>query len=100
VKKYLIIGILSIVIIGMLFLFFRYFFTYEQRNRVKRSIESVTGQNLRVTVYDMNGKVLRQWEHIEKISTGGTDRHYIFFYTDGGKYVQIPDSAWYVAEEE
>ncbi len=99
-KKYLVIISLCLLAIFALFIYFRFFFTYEQRNRVKRSIESVTGQNLKITLYDLNGKTIRQWEHVPKISTGGDNKHYIFFYTENGKYVQISDSAWYTAEEE
>ncbi len=99
-KKYLIMISIILLAVFALFIYLRFFFTYEQRNKVKRSIESVTGQNLRITIFDMNGKIIRQWEHVPKISTGGADRHYTFFYTDNGRYVQIPDSVWYVAEEE
>jgi hypothetical protein len=98
-KKYLVLIVLTLVIIAGFYIFFRFFFTYEQRNRFKRSVESVTGQDLNVTVFDMNGKVIRKWVHVKKITTGGNDRHYTYFYTEDDRYVQIPDSVWYIAEE-
>lgn len=99
-KKYIIISVISIIILASGFIFFRYFFTYEQRNKVMRTIETVTGQNLRITVFDMNGKIVKRWVHVQKITSGGTGKNYTFFYTEDGKYVQLPDSIWYIAEEE
>jgi hypothetical protein len=99
-KKYLILFILAGIVILAGFIFFRYFFTYEQRNRVMRSVESVTGQNLTITVYDMNGKIIKRYAGIQKITTGEPDRRYVYFYTPENKYVQIPDSVWFIAEEQ
>ena len=97
--------IVSVVVVFGLFVFFKYFFTYEQRQIVQRKIGSVTGQNLTVTVFGFDGKIIRRWVGVEKITSGysrGTsgERAYTFFYTREGKYVQIPDSVWYIAEEE
>ena len=104
--KFRIIGLILIVflIIGT-FLFFRYFFTYEQRQQVMRKIDTVTGQNMTVTVFGFDGRVIKRWVGIQKITSGYTrpgsgERTYTFFYTREGKYVQIPDSVWYIAEEE
>lgn len=99
-KKYLILFAVILVLLLALIIFFRFFFTYEQRNRFMRSVETVTGQNLTITVFDMNGKVFRKYTGVQKITTGEPARGYVFFYTAGNKYVQIPDSVWYVAEEE
>jgi hypothetical protein len=99
-KKYLYIGAFILVLILGLFIFFRFFFTYEQRNKFKRSVETVTGQNLTITIYDMNGKAIRKWPHVQKITSGEGVRSYVYFYTEDNHYVQIPDSVWYVAEEE
>jgi hypothetical protein len=99
-KKYLYLGIFVFLIIFGMFIFFRFFFTYEQRNKFMRSVETVTGQNLTITTYDMNGKIIRRWSKVQKITSGEGVRSYVFFYTADGKYVQIPDSLWYIAEEE
>ena len=100
-KKYLIMFCVCVLIIGAMFIYFRFFFTYEQRNRFQRSIESVTGQNLTVTVFDGTGKVVRKWSGVQKItSSAETGKGYVYFYTSDNKYVQIPNSVWYVAEEE
>jgi hypothetical protein len=99
-KKYLILFILAGIVILAGFIFFRFFFTYEQRNKFTRSIETVTGQNLIVTIYDMNGKIIKRYSGIQKITSGETDRSYVYFYTPENKYVQIPDSVWYIAEEQ
>ena len=104
--KFKIIGstLLVALILGM-FLYFRYFFTYEQRQQIKRKIDTVTGQNMTVTVFGYDGKIIKRWVGIQKITSGysrGTsgERSYTYFYTREGKYVQIPDSVWYIAEEE
>ncbi len=99
---FLIVILLSAVIIV---LFLRYFFTYEQRNILKRQIGSVTGMNLTVTIFGFDGKIIKRWTNIQKITTGRdlndkADRNYTYFFTRKGKYVQIPDSVWYIAEEE
>jgi hypothetical protein len=85
------------------FVYFRYFFTYEQKNIVKRKVDTITGQNLTVTVYAMNGEAIRTWTNIKKVTSSKPDSAnltYTFFYTSDGKYVQLPNSVWYIAEEK
>jgi hypothetical protein len=94
-----------LVAIISLGIYLRYFFTYEQRNIFRRKIGSVTGMDLTVTVFSYDGKIVKRWTHIQKISTGrskegSAERHYTYFFTREHKYVQIPDSVWYIAEEE
>lgn len=96
--------LLVLGIIGA-FIYFKYFFSYQQRNIFKRKIETITGQNLTVTVFGFDGRIIKRWEKVQKITSGPTkmqagQRSYIFFYTSDNKYVQIPDSVWYIAEEE
>ena len=98
-KIYTIIIVLLIAGVAGTFIYFKFFFTYEQRNVFKRKIESITGMDLTVTVFDMNGKIVKRWVGVEKITSGNQDRDYIYFYTKDGKYVQIPNSVWYIAEE-
>jgi hypothetical protein len=104
--KLAVIGIvLSVFMVFGVVIYFKYFFTYEQRQLVKRKIGSVTGQNMTVTVFGFDGKIIKRWVGIEKITSGyaranAGERSYTFFYTREGKYVQIPDSVWYIAEEE
>ncbi len=98
------VGVVIILIISGI-LFFKYFFTFEQRQQVKRKIDTVTGQNLTVTVFGFDGKIIKRWVRIQKMTSGYSrpgsgERAYTFFYTREGKYVQIPDSVWYIAEEE
>jgi hypothetical protein len=105
IKMRIIIILLAIVTVFGLFVYFKYFFTYEQRQQVKRKIDSVTGQNLTITVFGYDGKIIKRWVGVQKITSGrGTpgmgERNYTYFYTRDGKYVQIPDSVWYIAEEE
>lgn len=101
-----VIAILIIIVAGFgIFIFFRYFFTFEQRQQVKRSISTVTGQNLTITVFGYDGRIIKRWVGIQKITSGRDkagmgERNYTYFYTRDGKYVQIPDSVWYIAEEE
>ncbi len=88
-----------------IFIYFRYFFTFEQRQVIKRKIGSVTGQNLTVTIFGFDGRVIKRWAGVQKITSGyardsSGERNYTYFYTREGKYVQIPDSVWYIAEEE
>jgi hypothetical protein len=96
--------IASVIIILLaaagIYLYFKYFFTYEQKNIVKRNIETITGQNLTVTIFGFDGKIIKRWTGVQKITSGKDMRTYTFFYTKDNKYVQIPDSVWYIAEEE
>jgi len=89
--------ILSVVAI---YIYFKYYFSYEQKNITQRKIESITGQNLTVTVFGFDGKIIKRWTGVKKITSWKDERSYTFFYTKEGKYVQIPDSVWYIAEEE
>jgi len=91
---------LAVFIIAGVFVYFRFFFTYEQRNIIRRQIDSITGQNLTVTVFGWDGRIIKRWTNVQKISSGKDLKYYTFFYTKDGKYVQIPASVWYVAEEE
>ncbi len=100
-KKLIIIGaLLIIVLIITAFFYFRYYFTYEQKNILQRRIETITGQDLTVTIFGYDGRIIKRWTNVKKITSGKEERNYTFFYTKDGKYVQIPNSVWYVAEEE
>lgn len=107
-KRKLIIALILVFLLSLVggFVYFKYFFTFEQRNVVKRKISSVTGQNLTVTVFGFDGKIIKRWTGVQKITSGVNrsvgmgERNYTYFYTRDGRYVQIPDSVWYIAEEE
>jgi len=84
------IKVLSVLFVIILlitgFLFFRYFFTFEQRQQFQRKIDTVTGQNLTVTVFGFDGKIIKRWVGIQKITSGYTrpssgERTSTFFYT-------------------
>ena len=92
--------ILILLSIVFCYFYFKYFFTYEQKNITQKKIESITGQNLTVTVFGLNGNVIKRWVGVKKITEFQDNRNYTFFYTSDGKYVQIPNSVWYIAEEE
>ena len=89
-----------LLLVGATYLFVKYLFTYEQRNIMQREVETITGQNLTVTIFGFNGNIIKRWVDVQKISSPKGERNYTFFYTKDNKYVQIPDSVWYVAEEE
>jgi hypothetical protein len=100
-KKLIIVGVLLfVVLIITAFLYFRYYFTYEQKNILQRRIETITGQNLTITIFGYDGRIIKRWTSVKKITSGKEERNYTFFYTKDGKYVQIPNSVWYIAEEE
>ena len=99
--KIAVIAAIVILILGISgFIFFKYFFTYEQRNVFQRRFENITGQNLTVTVFGFNGNIIKRWTGVKKITAPRDGRGYVFFYTGDNKYIQIPDSVWYIAEEE
>lgn len=101
IKKLKIAAVIVILLSGVgIYLYFKYFFTYEQKNVLKRNIESITGQNLKISILSYDGKVIKRWENVQKITSGKDERNYTYFYTKDNKYVQIPDSVWYIAEEE
>lgn len=104
-KTKIILITLFILLGAGVFIYFRFFFTYEQRNIIKRQIEGITGQNLTITVFGLDGRIIKRWTGVQKITAGRTrdgsgERNYTYFYTKDNKYVQIPDSVWYIAEEE
>ena len=96
--------VITIVVIILLifggYFYFRYYFTSEQKNITQRKLDSITGQNLTVTVFGFDGRIIKRWTGIQKITSFQDMRNYTFFYTKDGRYVQIPDSVWYIAEEE
>lgn len=93
----------SVIIVALIittFFYFKYFFTVEQKNVLQRKLENITGQNLTVTVFGFDGRIIKRWYKIEKITSGKEGRNYTFFYTKNNRYVQLPNSVWYIAEEE
>lgn len=99
-KSRIIMIIIVLLLIAGGYFYFAYYFTEEQKNITQRKIESITGQNLVVTVFGFDGRIIKRWTGIKKITSFNDQRNYTFFYTKDGKYVQIPDSVWYIAEEE
>lgn len=99
-KLKLFIALLIILSIVGGYFYMKYYFTYEQKNITQKKIESIKGQNLVVTVFGLDGKIIKRWTGIKKITSWSDERNYTFFYTKEGKYVQIPESVWYIAEEE
>ena len=93
-------GIITALLIVFLIVYFRYFFTYEQKNIVRRQLDTITGMNLTVTVFGFDGRIIKRWTGVQRITSGKDLRPYTYFYTKDGKYVQIPNSVWYIAEEE
>ncbi|PKL35059.1 MAG: hypothetical protein CVV44_23320 [Spirochaetae bacterium HGW-Spirochaetae-1] len=91
---------LVVVLVASAFIYFRYFFTYEQRNMFQRKIETVTGQNLSITIFGFDGRIIQKWTGVQKITSSKPGNNYTYFYTRENKYVQIPNSVWYIAEEE
>lgn len=92
--------IITIILIAGVYFYFKYYFTSEQKNITQRKIDSITGQNLSVTIFGFDGRIIKRWTGVKKITSFNDQRNYTFFYTKDGKYVQIPDSVWYIAEEE
>lgn len=99
-KSRIIFSAVIIILIISGYFYFKYFFTYEQKNITQRKIESITGQNLTVTIFGFDGRIIKRWTGVKKITSFQDQRNYTFFYTKEGRYVQIPDSVWYIAEEE
>jgi hypothetical protein len=96
---YTIIGI--VVVAGGLFIAYKLIFTEEKKNIIRRKLQTYTGFNLTVTVYSYDGKVLRVWKGVSKVTSGHKQgQNYVYFYTKDGRYVQIPHSAMYIAEQE
>lgn len=100
VKSLFIKIIIAVFLILGVGIYFKYFFNYEQRNKIKRELETITGQNLVVTVFDMNGKIVKRWTGVQKITSSAGATPYSYFYTKDNKYVQLPNSVWFLAEEE
>ena len=101
--------VIIFLIIAMLLIsgiiYFRFFFLYEERVVIGRKSVSITGMNLTVTIFGCDGKIVKRWKNVNKITSGrapdgSTERYYTSFFTRDRKYVQIPNSVWYVAEEE
>ena len=100
-KKIKLIAIVLIFLgMGGVFLYFKYFFTYEQKNILKRKVEAITGSNLTITIFSYNGTIIKRWDHIKKITSAKENRNYTYFYTKDNRYVQIPNSVLYIAEEQ
>jgi hypothetical protein len=92
--------IITALLIAGIYLYFKYYFTYEQKNVVQRQIDTIKGQNLTVTVFGFDGRIVKRWFKVKKITSGNETRDYTYFYTQDNRYVQVPNSVWYIAEEE
>jgi hypothetical protein len=101
-KRRLIFGSVAVVVVAAIgFWLYFFYFNIERSNILKRSIDKYTGQDLTVTIFSYDGKIIKQWHNVKKITSGGdSSRYYTYFYTQDGKYVQIPNSVTYIAEEE
>ncbi|HNX24546.1 MAG TPA: hypothetical protein PKG60_10895 [Spirochaetota bacterium] len=99
-KSRIIMIILTLLLVLGAYFYFRYYFTEEQKNITQRKLETITGQNLTVTIFGFDGRIIKRWTGVKKITSFKDERNYTFFYTKDGKYVQIPDSVWYIAEDE
>ncbi len=102
-RKTKIIFIGVVILLAAIFAGWIYFFYFniERTNIIRRSVDKYTGQNLTVTIFSMDGKIIKQWRGVKKItSSGDSGRPYTYFYTKNNKYVQIPISVTYIAEEE
>ena len=99
-KSRIIMAITIILLIFAAYFYFKYYFTEEQKNITQRKLDTITGQDLAVTIFGVDGRIIKRWTGVKKITTFKDERNYTFFYTKDGKYVQIPNSVWYLAEEE
>ena len=89
--------------IGMIiagYFYFKYYFSEEQKNITKRKIENLQGLNLTVTIFGMNGKILATYKNVKKITSAIDGRAYTYFRTNDDRYVQIPNSVFYIAEDK
>jgi hypothetical protein len=89
--------------IGMIitgYFYFKYYFSEEQKNITKRKIENLQGLNLTVTIFGMNGKILATYKKVKKITSAIDGRDYTYFRTNDDRYVQIPNSVFYIAEDQ
>jgi len=99
-KSRIIIIIVTMLLLLSAYFYFKYYFTEEQKNITQRKFDTITGQNLTVTVFGFDGRIIKRWTGVKKITSFKDERNYTFFYSKDGKYVQIPDSVWYIAEGE
>ncbi len=68
--------------------------TERQRKNLKHMKSDIIGLKRKITLYDCNGKVIRQWEGRFKVETIGA---YVSFIDDDGKDIKI--SGTVVVEE-
>ena len=99
-KSRIIMIIIAVFLVLSAYFYFKYYFSEEQKNITQRKIDAITGQNLTVTVFGFDGRIIKRWTEVKKVTSFKDERNYTFFYTKDNKYVQIPDSVWYIAEEE
>jgi hypothetical protein len=99
-KSRIIMLFITVFLVISAYFYFKYYFTEEQKNITQRKIDTITGQNLTVTVFGFDGRIIKRWTEVKKVTSFKDDRNYTFFYTKDNRYVQIPESVWYIAEEE
>jgi len=87
-------GIFLSFILALLMLFCLSGCTERQRKNLKHLKSDIIGLKRRVTLYDCNGKVIKQWQGRFKIEVQGS---YISFIDDDGKDIKI--SGTVVVEE-
>jgi uncharacterized lipoprotein YehR (DUF1307 family) len=60
--------------------------TERQRKNLKHMKSDIIGLKRKITLYDCNGKVIRQWEGRFKVETIGA---YVSFIDDSGKDIKV-----------
>ncbi len=80
------IAILLAMIIALALVFSLSSCTERQRKNLKHMKSDIIGLKRKITLYDCNGKVIRQWEGRFKVETIGA---YVSFIDDDGKDIKI-----------
>ncbi len=89
--------VVILIVIGSVY--WKYFGTAERKNITMRKVENLQGLKMTVHVFSYSGRILRTYENVSKITSGKGDRSYTYFRTSDNRYVQIPNSVCYIAED-
>jgi hypothetical protein len=68
IKRYAMYSVVAVVLVAIVGVYFRYFFTEEAQNKISRKITSTIGITGKLDIYD-NGKVVQRFLKIDKLST-------------------------------
>jgi hypothetical protein len=91
--------ILIILIIIIFFSVYMLFIKSDGDKNTSKKTDALHNKNITLTIFGNDGRIIKRWINVKGITADKNGSH-TSFHTRDGKYVLMPNSLWYIAEEE